>query len=112
MRHFNVRTLQMRNHRRKFGIYKGPRENKVKSEWHIHAFNIHDDVRYIVLKGKSFGLQTNKDHSWDEMIEYGEKADCRSERTRSIPLSVKYFFLSALYDSTHVSYMQLRFNKI
>lgn len=63
-------------------------ENQVKSEWYIHAFNIHDDVLYVVLKGKSFRLQTNKDSGWDEMIEYGEKVGCRSKWTRNIPLSV------------------------
>jgi len=63
-------------------------QQHTKEGWYSHAFNIERSKLYVILKGKSFILPTEKDGSWDEMISYGESVGCESRWTKNIPLRV------------------------
>lgn len=63
-------------------------EADIKEKWYAHAFNIEENVLYVVLHGKSFRLPTIRDSSWDAMITYGKEVRCDPKWTENIPLRV------------------------
>ena len=62
--------------------------NYIKSDWYIHAFNTIENNLFVGLNNKYFKLPVNKDSSWEEMIEYGEKTGIERKWTESIPLEL------------------------
>ena len=63
-------------------------ERSIQEGWYSHAFNVDTRKLYVIFRGKSFLLPTERDDSWDAMISYGESVGCESRWTTSIPLSV------------------------
>jgi len=60
----------------------------LKPEWYIHAFN---EIKYLLIVGlhkKYFSLPTQKDESWNKMIQYGEQVGIGREWTEDIPLRI------------------------
>ena len=63
-------------------------EADINERWYAHAFNIEEDLLYVVLHDKSFKLPTIRDSTWDKMIEYGKTVGCDPRWTENVPLSV------------------------
>lgn len=62
-------------------------EEHIKPTWYIHAFN--EEKLYVVLQGKSFCISKEKDHSWNEMIEYGvNNAKVERHFLENVPLHI------------------------
>jgi len=61
----------------------------VNGEWYIHFFSENSNELIVILKDKSFFISKEKDDSWNDMIEYGEKVGCGRRWTENIPTSFK-----------------------
>jgi hypothetical protein len=63
-------------------------EADIKEAWYAHAFNVEEDVLYVVLHGRIFKLPAVKDSRWGAMVEYGKSVGCDPKWTENVPLSV------------------------
>ncbi|MBF4692018.1 hypothetical protein [Fusibacter ferrireducens] len=59
----------------------------IKLTWYIHAFDENELI--IIFKGKYFEISTEKDDSWNAMIEYGVNiAQVEGHFLENIPLKI------------------------
>ena len=61
-------------------------EQNVLPSWYVHAFN--DDCLLVILSGKTFTVSQTRDHTWDDMIAYGESVQVERRFLENIPLRV------------------------
>ncbi len=56
--------------------------------WYVHFFSEQNDELFVIITGRTFRLPKIRNHSWDEMIRYGESVGLERRWTESVPVDL------------------------